>query len=88
MRTIKVDDRLLATHISSNPDFEAACMAGDVEMILAIVDAEMTKHNLHTNGAKKLREDVFRLTETKKRCSDILYFIWNSRLSGTGFAVI
>jgi hypothetical protein len=83
-----VENRLLATHISNNPDFETACAVNDKETIMTIVHNEMEKHNLYTNGAKKLRDDIFRMLNRKKSCADILFFVWNSRLSGTGDAVI
>jgi hypothetical protein len=57
-------------------------------MIMAIVDHEMEEHNLHTKGANKLKADIIRMLNTKKRFTDILMFVWNSRLSGTGDAVI
>ena len=88
MRTIKVEDRLLATHISDNPDFEAACLAGDANKILAIVDYEMEEHKLFTKGANKLKADIIRMLNAKKHFAQILMFVWNSRLSGTGDAVI
>ena len=88
MRTMKIEDQLLATHISNNPEFEAACLAGDAKKILAIVSREMEEHNLFTKGSNKLKSDIIRMLQTKKSFVDILYFVWNSRLSGTGDAVI
>ena len=88
MRTMKVEDRLLATHISNNPEFEAACLAGDANRIIEIVNAEMEEHELHTAGAKKLKADIIRMLNAKKHFAQILMFVWNSRLSGTGDAVI
>jgi hypothetical protein len=88
MCTVKTGDRLLATHISNNPDFETACAVNDKETIMTIVHSEMEKHDLHTAGANKLRDDIFRMLNRKKSCVDILFFVWNSRLSGTGDAVI
>lgn len=87
METTKIENRLLATHISDNAEFEQACLSGDAKKIMAIVQSEMEKNNLYTNGAKKLRDDIFRMLNRKKSCTDILYFVWNSRLSGTGLAV-
>lgn len=86
--TKEIEDKLLATHISDNPDFEAACKENDKETIMTIVQHEMEIHGLFTKGAKKLRDDIFRMLNRKKSCIDILYFVWNSRLSGTGNAVI
>jgi hypothetical protein len=54
---------------------------------MSIVNHEMEEHDLHTTGAKKLRDDIFRMLNRKKSCMDILFFVWNSRLSGTGLAV-
>ena len=87
MHTTKVEDRLLATHIADNPEFEVACSVNDKETIMSIVNHEMEEHDLYTAGAKKLRDDIFRMLNRKKSCMDILFFVWNSRLSGTGLAV-
>ena len=89
----KIEDRLLATHISDNVDFEGACMSGNGSQIMSIVDSEMEKNNLYTKGSKKLREDIFRMLQGKDRVSSyigqrVLMFVWNSRLSGIGLAVI
>lgn len=88
MHTIKIEDQLLATHISNNPEFEAACLAGDAEKIIMIVNREMEEHKLYTKGANKLKSDIIRMLNTKKHFAQILMFVWNSRLSGTGDAVI
>lgn len=88
MCTMKTEDHLLATHIANNADFENACMTNNAEKIMAIVNYEMERTNLHTKGSNKLRDDILRLLRTKKSCVDVLYFVWNSRMSGTGFAVI
>jgi hypothetical protein len=88
----KIEDRLLATHISDNPNFEGACMSGNASQILAIVEAEMQKNNLYTAGSKKLQADITRMLQGKTRVStyvgqNILMFVWNSRLAGIGLAV-
>ena len=88
MRTMKVEDRLLATHISNNPEFEAACLDGDADKIIQIVNSEMEVHKLNTKGSNKLKSDIIRMLNTKKHFAQILMFVWNSRLSGTGDAVI
>lgn len=90
--SLENEDRLLATYISNNKEFETACMTGNAERILYIVNYEMEHNNLYTNGAKKLKNDIFRLTKgqatiTSKVGENILFFVWNSRLSGTGLAV-
>jgi hypothetical protein len=92
MKSTKVENRLLATHIADNADFETACLSGDAKKIMTIVQAEMENNNLFTTGSKKLRDDIFRMTKGQDKVSvhigsDILVFVWNSRLSGTGFAV-
>lgn len=87
-KTTKIEDRLLATHLADNADFETACFSGDKEKILSIIDFEMEKNNLHTAGSKKLRSDIFKILNSRKPIIDVLYFVWNSRLSGTGDAVI
>lgn len=90
--TMKIEDSLLATHISNNKEFESACLSGDATKIMSIINSEMDKHNLFTKGAKKLRDDIFRMTRGKAKIpvhigQNILFFAWNSRLSGTGLAV-
>jgi hypothetical protein len=85
---MKIEDQLLATHISNNPEFEAACLAGDANKILEIVNTEMEEHNLYTKGSNKLKNDIIRMLNAKKHFAQILMFVWNSRLSGTGDAVI
>lgn len=93
MCTSKIEDRLLATHISENKEFETACLSGNADKIRAIVLEEMEKSKLHTKGSNKLRDDIFRMLQGKAKVSsyignNILAFVWNSRLSGTGQAVI
>lgn len=88
----KIENKLLATHIADNPDFEQACLSGDAEKIMYIVDYEMQHNNLYTKGSQKLKNDIFRLTKgqlkvSKKIGENILFFVWNSRLSGIGLAV-
>lgn len=90
---IAPEDSLLATHICKNPDFETACMTGDATKIMAIIDSEMEAKNLYTAGAKKLRNDVFRMTRGNAKVptkigENILFFVWNSQMSGTGNAVL
>jgi hypothetical protein len=92
MRTQKIENSLLATHISENAEFEQACLSGDATKIMYIVNSEMDKNDLHTKGSKKLQDDIFRMTKGQSRISsstgqNILFFVWNSRLSGTGLAV-
>ena len=88
----KIEDRLLATHISDNSDFEGACLSGNGLLIMNIVEAEMEKHKLYTKGAKKLREDIIRMLQGRSSVpkyvgQNILFFVWNSRLAGVGLAV-
>lgn len=88
----KVEDRLLATHISANANFEKACLSGDGNLIMEIVNSEMEKNNLHTKGSEKLKADILAKLKGKTRVSpnvgyEILFFVWNSRMSGTGYAV-
>ena len=88
----KIEDKLLATHISDNPDFEGACMSGNGLLIMDIVEAEMKKNNLYTKGSKKLQEDINRMLQGRTRVPsyvgrNILMFVWNSRLAGIGLAV-
>jgi hypothetical protein len=60
---------------------------------MSIVETEMKTHNLFTKGSNKLKEDIYKLTRGKSKVSgsvgtNILYFVWNSRMSGTGFGVV
>ena len=92
MKAQNVEHRLLATHVSNNKDFETACMSGDATSIMSIIDSEMNNNKLFTKGSRKLRDDVFKMTQGKSKISsyignNILSFIWNSRLSGIGLAV-
>jgi hypothetical protein len=92
MKTQKIENNLLATHISNNKDFEPACLTGNAEKILYIVDYEIEHNNLHTKGSEKLKNDILKLTKGQAKISasvgqNILFFVWNSRLSGTGLAV-
>lgn len=90
--TEKIEDRLLATHISDNPEFEGACLSGDGLQIMEIVEAEMKKNNLYTKGSKKLQADIIRMLQGQSRVSKyvgqrVLFFVYNSRLAGIGLAV-
>lgn len=88
----KIESRLLATHVTDNPNFTQACEDGDGLMIMEIIEAEMEKNNLYTKGSKKLQADIIRLLEGQSRVSkrtgqNILFFVYNSRLAGLGLAV-
>jgi alpha-galactosidase/6-phospho-beta-glucosidase family protein len=90
--TKKIEDRLLATHVSNNNEFTDACLTGDAEKIMYILSSEMDKNNLHTKGAKKLYNDILQMTKGQSKVStnvgtNILMFVWNSRMSGVGLAV-
>ena len=90
--TEKIEDRLLATHISDNPKFESACLSGDGLMIMNIVETEMENNNLYTKGSKKLQADIIRMLKGQTKVStytgqNILFFVYNSRLAGVGLAV-
>ena len=90
--TEKIEDRLLATHVSDNPEFESACLSGDGLQIMEIVEAEMKKNDLYTKGSKKLQADIIRMLNGKSRVSKyvgerVLFFVYNSRLAGIGLAV-
>ncbi len=89
----KIEDRLLATHVTNNPNFESACYAGDGAQIMSIVETEIQKNNLFTKGSEKLKADILRMLQGKERVSattgqTILMFVWNSRASGIGLATI
>lgn len=90
--TEKIEDRLLATHISDNPKFESACLSGDGLTIMNIVETEMEKNNLYSKGSKKLQADIIRMLKGQTEVStytgqNILFFVYNSRLAGIGLAV-
>lgn len=89
----KIEDRLLATHVTNNPNFESACMTGDAQLIRSIVESEMEKHNLFTKGSEKLKADIHRMLQGKDKVpswvgQNVLMFVWNSRASGIGLAAI
>lgn len=88
----KIEDRLLATHVSNNKDFESACLSGNAGQIISIVNAEMQKNNLFTKGSEKLKADILKMLQGKEKVSytvgaNVLYFVWNSRMSGIGLGV-
>ena len=88
----KIEDQLLAKHISENPEFENACMSGNGLMIMEIVESEMKKNNLFTKGSKKLQADIIRMLQGQSRVpaqlgQRVLFFVYNSRLAGVGLAV-
>jgi hypothetical protein len=88
----KIEDHLLATHISNNKDFESACLSGNGLQIMDIITAEMEKNKLFTKGSKKLQADIIRMLQGKSKVSpsvgqNILMFVWNSRMSGIGLSV-
>jgi hypothetical protein len=88
----KIEDRLLATHVTNNPNFEAACLSGNGILIMDIVQSEMEKNKLFTKGSKKLQSDIIRMLRGESKVSpavgqNILMFVWNSRMSGIGCAV-
>lgn len=88
----KIEDKLLATHISNNKDFESACLSGNGNQIMSIVENEMKTNNLFTKGAEKLKADILKMLQGKQKVSytvgqNILYFVWNSRMAGIGLSV-
>ena len=88
----KVENSLLATHITENPEFNNACFAGNGQLIMSIVDNEMEKNDLHTKGAEKLRADIIRMLQGRTKVpmtvgTNIMRFVYNSRLSGIGLGV-
>ena len=92
MINLNVENRLLATHITNDPNFEFACLKGDISKIRNIVTSAMEKSGLHTKGSNKLRDDIFNMLQDTKAAptytgKTVLAFVWNARLSGTGFAV-
>lgn len=84
----KIEDRLIATHVSNNVDFEEACMTNNYDRIIQIFDEEMEENNLFTKGAIKLKEEIKLMIAKNKPGTDIMFKVWNARMSGTGFGVI
>ena len=89
----KVEDRLLATYLTESEEFKTACNSGDSQQIMSIIDNEMTKNNLFTKGSMKLKADIIRMLQGKTKVpsyvgQNILYFVYNSRLSGVGLGVL
>jgi hypothetical protein len=85
-------DSLIATKVCTNPEFESACMTGNATKIMEIIDQEMEANDMYTPGARKFRNDVFRMTRGSAKIpakigENILFFAWNSQMSGTGLAV-
>ena len=83
----KIESRLLATHVTDNPNFTQACESGDGLMIMEIVEAEMKKNDLYTKGSKKLQADIIRMLKGQNRVStsigqNILFFVYTLVLSG------
>lgn len=88
-----IDHCLLAAFVADNPDFETACCAGNASQIMSIVETEMEKNKLFTKGSKKLHDDILRKLKGKAAVSPtvgytVLQFVWNSRMSGNGLAVL
>lgn len=88
----KIENELLATHVTDNPNFTDACLSGNGAQIMAIIEAEMEKNNLYTKGSKKLQADIMRMLGGKERVSTsvgqrVLFFVYNSRLKGIGLGV-
>lgn len=88
----KIDNQLLAAHVADNPEFTKACLSGITARVISIVEAEMEKNNLFTEGSKKLHDDILSKFKGKETFpsflgSSILQFVWNSRLAGNGLAV-
>ena len=88
--SIEIQDQLLATHVVNNEDFTSACYAGNGTQIMAIVEAEMKKHNLFTKGSEKLKADILRMLQGKEHVSEtvgirVLEFVWNAQAKGVGF---
>ena len=84
----KIEDRLIATHVSNTEKFEEACMNNNYELILQIFDEEMKLNNLFTRGTKKLRDEIQLMIYKHKSGTEIMFKVWNARLAGTGNAVI
>lgn len=84
----KIEDRLIATHVSNNVDFEEACVNNNYNRILQIFDEEMETNNLSTKGAKKLKDEIQLMIYKHKSGTEIMFKVWNARLAGTGNAVI
>jgi hypothetical protein len=89
---LKIENQLLATHLSESQEFKNACKVGDSQQIMSIIDAEMSKNNLFTKGSMKLKADIIRMLQGRTKVSyyvgeNIVRFVYNSRLSGIGLGV-
>lgn len=89
---LKIENQLLATHLSESQEFKNACKAGDSQQIMSIIDTEMSKNNLFTKGSMKLKADIIRMLQGRTRVpsyigENIVRFVYNSRLSGIGLGV-
>lgn len=84
----KIENRLIATHVSNNLDFEEACLNNNYDRIIQIFDEEMEENDLFTKGAIKLKEEVKVMITKRKPGTDIMFKVWNARMSGAGLGVI
>jgi hypothetical protein len=89
---LKIENQLLATHLSESEEFKTACLVGDSQQIMSIIEAEMSKNNLFTKGSMKLKADIIRMLQGRTKVSyyvgeNIVRFVYNSRLSGIGLGV-
>ena len=83
----KIEDRLIATHVSDNPDFEEACVNNKYERIIQIFEEEMESNDLFTKGANKLKDEIQLMIIKRKPGTDIMFKVWNARLAGIGLSV-
>ena len=83
----KIEDRLIATHVSENPDFEEACLTNNYKKIIQIFDDEMNANNLFTKGANKLKEEIQLMIFKRRPGTDIMFKVWNARMAAIGLGV-
>ena len=84
------DHTLLASKLADTHAFTEACMTNDLAAVKRIVDEVMESNDMYTPGAQKLKADILRMCARSgaRTGENILSFVWNSRLSGTGDKVI
>ena len=83
------EESVLANHVGEDPDFEAVCLAGDAQGIMALIEEKMDALNMHTPGATKFHDTIKGMIGGKARLSSytinkILFYVSNCRLVGYG----
>jgi hypothetical protein len=78
------DEKLLAYHLMTHPDFQSVCETGDIHAIIDFVDETIAASGLNTKGSQDLRTKIL----SKARGGDyvsgvaVMQLITNSYLGG------